>query len=595
MSQFINEDKVKAGIGIWQMLKGLWPFAKRHPWILTAAGFSILGVAVSSRLLPTIVGYAIDHGIQEKNLSVLKWAALGFLIAEIAHGLFLFLYQFLFQWFGNRLLFHVREALIIHTQRLPMTYFDKTPIGRVVTRLTNDTSTLGEVFTDGIINVVTETAVLISIVVSMAFISLKLTLATLILAPLFIFSAYRITLIIRDILRESKKRLSTLTSYAAENLNGIKVIQLFNRVDRNRKRFAGLSRDYRDSLIQSVKQYAIMQPIMNLFNAITITIALYYGGILGTDNAIPLGALVAFLMHVQDFIPPLREILEKYQQFQNSLTSAERVFHLLDEPQEKLAEENAIFGKVKGHILVRNLNFRYADNLPPVLKNINLEIQPGQNVALIGRTGSGKTTFISLMQRFYDAPEKTLFVDGLDVTRIDRQSLRRHVGVVQQDNFIFRGTVRDNVSLLDPAIDDKKIIESLEQVGYLRLLKRSNRTLDSFVEERGANLSVGERQLIAFARILAFAPDILILDEATANIDSETEKLIKKATEEVTHGRTSLIIAHRLSTIQHCDKIVVLDHGEILESGTHQELLGRGGLYATQVAEKGSNLISILS
>lgn len=595
MSQYMSEDQVKANITFTQMLKGIWPFAKRHPFVLGASILSVFGVAASSRLLPTIIGYAIDHGIVAKDAGVLQKAAILFLLIEILHTAFLFLYTYLFQWFGNRILFYIREKLIAHTLQLPMTYFDKTPIGRVVTRLTNDTSTLGEVFTDGIINVGTETVVLISIIISMLIISPKLALATIFTAPLFIYFSYRITEKIRIILRDSKKSLSILNSFTAENLNGIKIIQLFNRIPRNRKKFAGLSRDYRNILIESIRHYALMQPVMNLFNAITITIALYYGGILGSEGSLAIGAMVAFLMHVQDMIPPMREILEKYQQFQNSLTSAERVFQLLDEKTEHLADEVRNLSKAKGELRIVNLNFRYSPELPHVLHDLNFEVKSGQSFALIGRTGSGKTTFISLLQRFYNAPENAIFLDGVDITKLKREDLRRHIGVVQQDNFIFRGSLRDNITLLNPTIRDAQVLDALEKIGYLKLLERSNRTLETKIEERGANLSVGERQLIAFARILAFQPDILILDEATANIDSESETLIQKATLEVTKGRTSLIIAHRLSTIQHCDQILLLENGKIRERGSHQELIQLNGHYARQVAEAGSNLISMLS
>lgn len=595
MSQYLNEDQVKANINFKQMLVGLWPFARKHPFVLTASIVSVIGVAISSRLLPTIIGYAIDHGIVEKNPDLLKKAALVFLAVEALHTAFLFSYQFFFQWFGNRILFYVREKLVSHTQKLPLTYFDKTPIGRIVTRLNNDTSTLGEVFTDGIINVFTESAVFISIIISMLLISVKLTLASILAAPFFIYLAFLITEKIRLILRDSKKSLSTLNSYSAENMNGIKVIQLFNRVPRNRKKFAGLSRDYRNIIIKSIHHYALMQPVMNLFNAVTISVALYYGGLLGKEGALQLGAMVAFLMHAQDIIPPLREILEKYQQFQNSLTSAERVFHLLDEKPEHLPEEVQQLGKVQGRLSIRNLNFKYDEGLPYVLNNIQLEVPPGQSFAFVGRTGSGKTTFISLLQRFYNAPENSIFIDDVDITKLKREDLRKHIGVVQQDNFIFRGTLKENITLLNPQITDASVLSALEKVGYLKLLKRSNRDLNTKIEERGANLSAGERQLIAFARILVFQPDILILDEATANIDSESESLIQKATLEVTKGRTSLIIAHRLSTIRHCEQIIVLENGKIRERGSHLELLELNGLYAHQVAEAGSNLISILS
>jgi ATP-binding cassette, subfamily B, multidrug efflux pump len=279
------------------------------------------------------------------------------------------------------------------------------------------------------------------------------------------------------------------------------------------------------------------------------------------------------LMHVQDFIHPLREILEKYQQLQNSLTSAERVFHLLEEVPEPSSLKTQVFGNSKksGHIEIKNLNFKYESSLPLVLENIDLEIRPGESIAIVGRTGSGKTTLISLLQRFYEPPKNTIFIDNSPIENYNLQTLRSKIGVVQQDNFIFKGTVRDNVCVGDPKIPEQKIIQALDQVGYLKLLARSGRNLDSLIEEKGSNLSVGERQLIAFARILAFEPEILILDEATSNVDSETERIIQDATRTIIKNRTSIIIAHRLSTIEDCDRIITLQDGKIAQTSLHPQ------------------------
>lgn len=579
MSDFMHEDLVKTKVTYPVMFQRLWPFAKRERWMLFAAIVAVLGGALVSRLIPALIGYAIDHGVKDRDYSVFTKVAYAYLALEICRSTFSFLNVYLFQLFGNRMLFHVREALTQHVQRLPMQFFNKTPTGRIVTRVTNDVASLGELFTEGVISVFTNFILIISVVVAMALISWKLTVVTLITAPFFIWASFFMSNKIRDILREQKKKLSVINAFLAENLNGIKVVQLYNRVTKNRARFGMLSDDYRDSNMSSIRAYSLMQPIMNLFNACTITSALYFGGLLSSENSIAIGALVAFLMNIQDFIPPLREILEKYQQFQNSLTSAERIFTLFDEPEELDGAQQALPQGLNGEIDIRALNFRYEEHLPLVLKDINLHIKPGESVALIGRTGSGKSTFISLLQRFYDAPANTVFMDGLPLEQIPRQQIRRFVGVVQQDNFIFRGTIRDNIGLGDPTVSEKQIMMALEKTGYGQLLSRTGRHLDSPVEERGANLSVGERQLISFARILAFDPHVLILDEATANIDSESEHIIQEATKEITKGRTSIIIAHRLSTIEQCDRIVVLNQGAIVETGSHEELMKAQGLY----------------
>lgn len=598
MSQnFMHEDKIKTNFTILSLLRKMWPYTKRHLGLFSLVLLCIVGLALTSRALPFLIGHAIDNGIKAKSYEVLKNTALIYLGIQILQTCFQFMYAFVFQKFGNRVLFYIREDLIKHIQSLPTQYFNKTPVGRVVTRATTDVGTLADLFTDGVITIFVEFIILMSILVAMSLISVKLTLITMFLAPLFIWASIRVSNWIRDILREAKKKLSEINSFVAENLTGIKVIQLYNRVPRNRNHFWSLSGEYRNLLLSSIKSYAIMHPVINLFNATTISLALYYGGVFHESGAIAIGSMVAFLMHAQDFISPLKEILEKYQEFQNSVTSGERVFQVFDEHPEKQLAPIQHLAQWQGGLEFRNLEFRYEDHLPLVLKGIDLKVQPGQSVAVVGRTGSGKSTLISLLQRFYEPPAHSVFVDGLPIESIPFHELRRHVGVVQQDNFVFRGTVAENIHLLDPAISADKVREACRKVGYLDLLSQSGRSLDSHVEERGANISVGERQLIAFARILAFEPDILILDEATANIDSQSEKIIQQATTEVAKGRTSVIIAHRLSTIQNCDVIVVMESGKIVEKGNHAELMNLRGLYWTshQSASAGVKSTEILS
>lgn len=575
----MNEDIISTKVTYPVMFKRLWPYTRRHPWLFASVLVIILVLTGISRLIPFVIGYAIDHGVVGKDIDLFKTMALVYLGLEFSRTVLAFSQSYMFQVLGNRVLYYLRKDLIQHTQSLPLQYFNKTPTGRTITRIANDVTALGDLFTDGVINIFINAVNVIAIIIAMLLISPKLTLVTLLLSPVFVIGAIYLSNKIRSILREQKKKLSDINSFLAENLNGIKIVQLYNRVPKNLSRFQNLSNEYRASNIESVKAYAKMFPLMNCFTAVTITSALYFGGWISLEGGLTIGIVVTFLMNAQDFVPPLRDILEKYQQFQNSLTSAERIFTLLDEPAETENASAEAVPSLKGQIDIKNLNFRYEPTLPLVLKDINLKIRAGESIALVGRTGSGKSTFISLLQRFYEAPSESIFIDDKSLENITRHSIRSHIGVVQQDNFIFRGTIAENVGLGDPSISLEQIRTALAQTGYLELLQRTGRDIHSAVEERGANLSVGERQLIAFARILAFDPDIFILDEATANIDSESELILQKATHAVMKSRTSIIIAHRLSTVRECDRIVVLKDGQIAEIGSHTELITRQGLY----------------
>jgi ATP-binding cassette subfamily B protein len=461
-------------------------------------------------------------------------------------------------------LYYLREDIFQHVQNLPLNYFNKTPTGRIVTRMTNDVMNMVDLFSDTVITVFTQSIMIISILIAMASISVKLTGLSLLAAPLFIYLSHKMTKRVQFYLREQKKKLSSMNSYVAENFNGIKVVQLYNRVKHNTNRFNQHSKDYGNITMASVKSYAWLQPIFNLLTATILGSALLFGGWMSLNQSLAIGAMVAFIMHVQDIIPSIKEILEKYQQFQSSLTSAERIFALLDETTEHYEFENKkIPNTFLGEIEINNLNFAYNESLPLVLKNINLHIKAGESIALIGRTGSGKTTLVSLLQKLYENADDSIRIDKIPISQLEKQNLREHIGIIQQDCFIFRGSILENINLADSRIAIEQIYFAAKVTGLSELLEKSGRSLATQVEERGTNLSAGEKQLIAFARIIAFDPKVLILDEATANIDSEAEQIIQAAVREITKNRTSIIIAHRLSTIQHCDRVFEMNDGSL--------------------------------
>lgn len=584
MSGFVHEDQVKANITIWQMMKGVWPYGKgaRHYFWLSVG--AVLTVGITSRLFPTIIGYAIDEGILKSDASLVARMAIAYCVGQLVYVISNFIYNYYFQKFGNRLLYNLREKLHDRVQHLPMPFFDRTPTGRIVTRLTNDTGNLGELAGDGLVNVLVDGVILISIIVAMVLISPLLALCTLICTPFFVWFSIYLTDRMRNTLRDSKKRFSELNSFASERITGMKTVQILGLEDAVDRQYRATSSDYRELVMKAIKTSALLHPTMNLYNALTIGVAIAVGGYFSLHAGLAVGSFTAFLIHVQDMVPLLREILDKYQQFQNSLTSAERVFHLLEEPVEENPDS---FLRVPAQldVSIRDMSFRYQDGLPWVLRDLSLRIPVGTRAALIGRTGSGKSTLISLLMRFYDPPPGKIAVGGVDLERWPRQELRRKIGLVQQDPFIFRGTILENVSLGNVTIAEGAVQAALDKIGYLQLLRRTGRDLNSFVEEKGANLSAGERQLIAFARVMAYQPELLILDEATANVDSETEAILQRATETILQGRTSIVIAHRLSTVQNSDLIFVLDQGKLVEQGKPADLVASKGLFYQYLQE----------
>lgn len=584
MSGYVHDDQVKANINIWQMMKGVWPYgkgARGYFWVSVAA---VLTVGVTSRLFPTIIGYAIDEGILKSDAGLVARMAVAYFAGQLAYVVANFIYNYYFQKFGNRLLFNLREKLHDRVLHLPMPFFDRTPTGRIVTRLTNDTGNLGELAGDGLVNVLVDAVILLSIIIAMVAISPLLALCTLICTPLFVWFSIYLTDRMRDTLRDSKKRFSELNSFASERITGMKTVQILGLEEAVDRQYRSTSREYRDLVMRAIRTSALLHPTMNLYNALTIGVAIAVGGYFSLHAGLAVGSFTAFLIHVQDMVPLLREILDKYQQFQNSLTSAERVFHLLEEPVEQ-GPDAVLATPEQLDVSIRDLSFRYQEGLPWVLRDLSLRIPVGTRAALIGRTGSGKSTLISLLMRFYDAPPGKLRIGGVELERWPRQELRRKIGLVQQDPFIFRGTIFDNVALGNPAIDESMVTAALEKIGYLQLLRRTGRDLRAPVEEKGANLSAGERQLIAFARVMAYAPELLILDEATANVDSETEAILQRATETILKGRTSIVIAHRLSTVQNSDLIFVLDQGRLIEQGKPADLVASKGLFYQYLQE----------
>lgn len=486
---------------------------------------------------------------------------------------------YLLQWTGQKIIFNIRQELFSHLERLSLAFFDQNPVGRLVTRVTNDIQTLNEMYTAVLVNLFKDLFMLIGILVVMFNLNSQLALYSCAVLPFVIISTVIFRVKARQAYRQVRVRLARLNANIAENISGMKIVQIFHQEKKKFKEFDMINQNYYLATKQQILAYAIFRPAMEIISSLGLAIIIWFGGQQYIQNALQLGVLFAFINYIQQFFRPILDLTEKYNIMQSAMASAERIFLLLDQKaaikNSDLLEE---FTAAKGKIAFKNVWFAYNQD-EWVLKDINFTINPGETVAFVGATGAGKSSIINLLNRFYDIQRGQILLDGKDIRQLNKYELRSKIGVVLQDVFLFTGNIKNNISLGNPRITDKQIREVARYVNADQFISNLPRQYEEPVTERGSTLSAGQRQLLAFARTLAFDPEILILDEATANIDTETEILIQDALEKLIKDRTTLIIAHRLSTIQHADKIIVLHKGKIREMGSHQELLALEGIY----------------
>ena len=490
-----------------------------------------------------------------------------------------YLQSYLLNYTGQSIIFSIRQQVFEHLQYLDIAFFDQNYVGRLVTRATNDVENLNEMYTDILVNTLRDILTLVGIVVIMLKMDLKLSLIAFSVVPLIALSAILFRRIIRQAYREVRRHLSELNGFLSESISGMRIIQIFNQEKKKNAEFQKINGNYRQATLKEITVYAIFRPVMELIYYVALSLIIYLGGKYVLGATIQFGLLFAFVNYVQRFFGPINSLTEKFNIMQSAMASSERIFQLLDtKPSITNPELPIIPQKREGLIEFKNVTFAYKDD-NYVLKNISFVAKPGETVAFVGHTGAGKTSIINLVNRFYDIQKGQILIDGIDVKDWDLEALRKRIGIVLQDVFLFSGDIKSNIKLNNQEITLAKVQAACRAVSADSFILRLPRAYDEKVTERGSTLSAGQRQLLAFARALAFDPDILILDEATANIDTETEQLIQAALKEVTQNRTTLVIAHRLSTIQHANKIIVLHKGEIVEMGNRQELLDKGGLY----------------
>lgn len=485
----------------------------------------------------------------------------------------------LLQLTGQRIVFRIRQEVFSHLQRLPLAFFDRNPVGRLVTRVANDTEALSEMYTSVLVNLFRDVFLLVGITAVMLRMNMKLGLLALAVMPLVALVTFVYQQKARDAFRDVRVKLARINATLSENISGMRVVQIFRREKAQAEEFHSINQAHFDAGMRQLYVFAVFRPALDLLAQLALTLVIWYGGGQVIRGNLQFGVLIAFTSYIQQFFRPIQELAEKFNILQQAMASSERLFQLLDtEPEVADKPEARVLDKVRGAVEFDHVWFAYeGDNY--VLRDVSFKVEPGQTVAFVGHTGAGKSSIMNLVSRFYDVQRGAVRVDGVDVRDVTQESLRRNIAVVMQDVFLFTGDVKGNIRLNADHITNDDVRRAAATVGADSFIRRLPHGYDEPVAERGATLSAGERQLLAFARALAFDPAILVLDEATASIDSETEHLIQQALRELSRGRTTLIVAHRLSTIQHADQIIVLHKGMIREQGTHQELLARQGLY----------------
>jgi ATP-binding cassette subfamily B protein len=550
-----------------------------YKWIV-ALSVLLLAVASAFRLVgPLLTEIAIDQHIADRDFEGLIEICKLFLIVLLAQFAVTFLQTYLTNWTGQKIMHDLRVQIFSHIQELHLGYFDRNPVGRLITRMTNDVDVLNELFTSGVVNIVGDLVSLVGIIAVMLWLDWRLALVCFSVIPILFVATLAFKVKVRGSYRKVRAAIARINSFLQENITGMSVVQIFVQEDRKLREFEERNREHRDANLDSILYYAIYYPVISLIGALAIALIVWYGGLRTLEGTITLGVLVAFIQYTDRFYKPISDLSEKFNILQSAMASSERIFSLLEtKPEITTSSVPKYLKKVHGSVAFENVCFSYREGVP-VLKDVSFSVSPGEKIAIVGPTGSGKSTLINLLCRFYDVDRGRVLVEGVDVRDLSLDQLRQSIAVVLQDVFLFSGSVAENLRLWDRPVSYTEIEWATQQVHAHPFISSLPEGYSTPVTERGSSLSVGQRQLLAFARALVHEPKILVLDEATSSIDTETELLIQRAVEKLMEQHTSLIIAHRLSTIQHCDRILVLHKGEIKEEGTHQELLRQQGIY----------------
>lgn len=565
----------------YKLLVKLAKYTKKWiPLLLLAVVFLFIST-YSSIIRPKIVQEIVDNYLVNRTaesmtqIMNLVYILLGLVVATLFAS---YAQTYMLNYIGQSIVYDIRSDLFQKMIALDLRFYEKNPVGRLVTRITNDLNNISQLYSNVVVTVLADFAIVGGSIVMMLVMHWRLALLSLSVLPVLVVATMIFRVKIREAYRQVRVKIAQINTSMNENITGMKTIQLFNQEEKFRRQFEQINNEYTSASRREIMIYAVFRPFINMLYFISLAIALYFGGMWVLSETIEVGVVIAFAIYIKELFRPILEFAEKFNIFQSALTSIERVFLLFEEPELIVNNSSKPLEKIEGRISFRNVRFSYVKG-EEVLKGISFDVNPGETIAFVGHTGSGKSTIINLLMRLYDIDSGDILIDGHSIKEYDKYELRKHIVPVIQDVFLFSGDIRNNIRLLDDDYSDEEIMEALRFVGADGFVNAYSDGLSHSVTEGGSTLSQGQRQLLSFARAVLRNPDVLVLDEATASIDTESEQKIQEAINKVEKGRTTFIVAHRLSTIKDADKIVVLHKGEIRETGTHDELIAKEGLY----------------